>query len=134
MKTTPYTLIASLTVSMFLPATAECQSDDLQGRWNIVSVPEGWKKVPGTSVLISNGEVKICVGKIPTCSLSYKLDPATGGVEARRKVNGKTVVQRGVYRKTGDTITLSVGAEGKPAPDSPDATGEGAMHWVFRRA
>jgi hypothetical protein len=126
-----FTMVA--TALVLFTQGAQCQSDDLRGRWAIVSVPEGWKKVPGTNVVITDGSVQICVGKIPTSSLAYKLDPGTGAVEASRKVKGKTVVQRGVYRKTGDTLTLSVGADGKPAPASPDATGDGAMHWVFRR-
>ncbi len=132
----PHRIVFTLaaTALVLFTQAAQGQSDDLRGTWKIVSVPEGWKKVPGTNVVITGGKVKICVGRIPTSTLEYKVDSATGAVEASRKVKGKTVVQRGVYRKTGDTLTLSVGADGKPAPASPDATGGGAMHWVFRRA
>jgi hypothetical protein len=134
MKTNPSVFIFATAALTLFSQTARSQTEDLRGRWTIVSVPNGWKKVPGTNVVITDGKVQICVGKIPTSSLAYKLDPATGAVEAIRRVKGKTVVQRGVYRKTGDTLTLSVGAEGKPAPASPDDTGGGAMHWVFQRA
>jgi hypothetical protein len=134
MKTSPSVFIFASAALMLFSQTAHGQTDDLRGRWTIVSVPTGWKKVPGTNVLITDGKVQICLGKIPTSSLAYKLDPATRAVEAIRKVKGKTVVQRGVYRKTGNTLTLSVGAEGKPAPTSPDDSSGGAMHWVFQRA
>jgi hypothetical protein len=116
------------------PASGKCDGNDVQGRWNVVSVPAGWKKIPGTSVLVSSDEVRICVGKIPTSTLTYKLDPVSGVVEACRKVKGKTIVQRGIYRRSGDLLTVSVGGEGKPAPATPDTTDGGAMRWVFRRA
>jgi hypothetical protein len=117
-----------------IPSTGVCGSDGLEGRWKIVAVPAGWKKVPGTNVVISSGVIRVCVGKLTTTVLSYTADPATGKVEAARKVKGKTVVQRGIYRQTGNLLMLSVGAEGKPAPSSPESTEGGAMRWVFRRA
>jgi hypothetical protein len=132
---TPLAAVLSLTsIFMSLSASAKGDGGDLQGRWEIVSVPDGWKKVPGTSVLISSGEVRICVGRIPASKFAYKLDPATGAVEASRKVKGKVVVQRGIYRRNGDTLTVSVGAEGKPPPPNADSTAGGAMRWVFRRS
>jgi hypothetical protein len=134
MKIHPFVLFLTSTALALFPQGTLAEEDELKGRWTVVSVPDGWKKVPGTSVVISDGKIQICVGKVPMSSLAYTLNRASGGVEAIRKVKGKTVVQRGVYRKTGDTLTLSVGAEGKPAPASPDATGAGVMHWVFRRA
>lgn len=131
----PTAFVVAAMCALLLPPTAgKCDESSLQGRWKVVSVPEGWKKVPGTNVVISAGEIRICVGRISTAVLTYTADSATGKVEAIRKVKGKTVVQRGVFRQSGDTLMVSVGAEGKPAPASPDSSGGGAMRWVFRRA
>jgi hypothetical protein len=119
---------------LFAPSVGRCGPDGLEGRWKIVEVPEGWKKVPGTSVIISSGVIRINLGKVTTAQISYTIDPATGKVDTVRKVKGKDVVQHGIYRHEGDTLTLSVGAEGRPAPSTPDSTGKGAMRWVFRKA
>jgi len=42
--------------------------------------------------------------------------------------------QRGIYRAEDDVLTLCLGAEGKPRPESPDSTAGGAMKWVLKRA
>lgn len=118
---------------MALPFSARADDSSLQGRWSIVSVPAGWKKIPGTSVLITPGEIKICLAKIPAAKMTYKIDPARGAVESVRTVKGKTVTQTGTYRQEGNTLLLSVAPEGKPRPSSPDSTEGGAMRWVFRK-
>lgn len=105
----------------------------IEGRWNITSLPEGWARVPGTHVIVSASEVKVCLGEIPTSTLRYTLDEENGTIDATRKVHGKTVVQLGTYRKEADTLTLSVAPEGKPRPASPDTT-EGAERWVLERS
>ncbi|HWB02163.1 MAG TPA: hypothetical protein VG796_04000 [Verrucomicrobiales bacterium] len=131
----PTAFVVAATCALLLTLTAgKCDGGGLEGRWKIVSVPEGWKKVPGTNVVISASEIRICVGRISAAVLTYTANSATGKVEAIRKVKGKTVVQRGVYRQSGDMLMVSVGAEGKPAPASADSSGSGAMRWVFRRA
>jgi hypothetical protein len=132
-KSRAFILAASFTLFMN-PAPARCEGAGLQGRWKVVSMPAGWKKIPGINVVISSGQIRVCVGKISTAILTYTADPATGKVEAVRRIKGKAVVQRGVYRQSGDTLTLSVSAEGKPAPANPDCTDGGAMRWVFRKA
>jgi hypothetical protein len=130
------TLLALLTIAVSIPVlalSARADDADLQGRWSIVSVPSGWKKIPGTSVVITPGEVKICLAKVPAARMTYKIDPERRTVESVRTVKGKPVVQLGTYRKEGDTLVLSVAAEGKPRPTSPDSTDGGAMRWVFRK-
>ncbi len=134
MKRIPATLLLLATLPTLSLTTRAADDSDLQGRWSIVAVPAGWKKVPGTSVVIESGEVKICVARVTTSKMSYKLDPSNGTVESRRVVKGKPVVQLGVYRRQGDTLTLSVAAEGKPRPATPDSTEGGAMKWVFKRS
>ena len=104
----------------------------IEGGWSITSLPDGWKRVPGTQVIISASEIKICVGELPTATLHYTLDPENGAIDATRKVKGREEVQRGSYRRDGDTLTLSVGAERKPRPASPDVT-EGTERWVLER-
>ena len=133
MKATSPMLAAAAVMFLIHPTEAKSQSDGLEGRWAVVSVPAGWKKVPGTTVLISSGEAKICLGRIPASTLTYQVDHRSGAVDATRKEQGRTVVQRGVFRREGNTLTLSVSAEGKPRPASPDATDNGAMRWVFRK-
>ena len=104
----------------------------IEGRWNITSLPEGWKRVPGTQLIISDREIKICVGELPTATLHYTLDAEKGTIDATRKVNGSEEVRLASYRRQGDTLTLSVGANGKPRPESPDVT-EGTERWVLER-
>ena len=129
------TLITALTFScLFLPSAACAQSDNLQGRWSIIAVPDGWKKIPGTNVVVTPDEVQICVGKVVTSTLKYKLDPARAAVDSSRIEKGKRIVQLGKYRREGDTLILSVGPEGKGRPSSPDSKQEGAMRWVFKKA
>lgn len=104
----------------------------IEGRWNITSLPEGWKRVPGTQVIISDREIKICVGELPTATLQYTLDPENGAIDATRKVNGHEEVRLAAYRREGDNLTLNVAAAGKPRPESPDVT-EGTERWVLER-
>ena len=115
-----------------LPIQA-AQHPGLQGTWNIVSVPDGWKRVAGTSVLITQDEVCVCLGKLITTRMKYQIDPMRGTVDAIRTVKGNRVVQLGTYRREGDTLTLSVGAEGKNRPPTPDSKDRGAMRWVFKK-
>ena len=114
-------------------AFAKHNGGGIEGRWNITSLPEGWARVPGTHVIVTASEVKVCLGEIPTTTLRYTLDEEKGTIDATRKVHGKTVVQLGTYRREGDTLTLSVAPEGKPRPASPDTT-KGAEHWVLKRS
>lgn len=104
----------------------------IEGRWKIITLPDGWKRVPGTQVIITASEIKVCVGELPTATLHYQLDPENGAIDATRKVNGGEEVRLGSYRREGDSLTLSVGAAGKPRPESPDVT-EGAERWVLER-
>ena len=104
----------------------------IEGRWNITSLPEGWKRVPGTQLIISDREIKICVGELPTATLHYTINQENGTIDATRKVNGGEEVRLASYRRQGDTLTLSVAAAGKPRPESPDVT-EGTERWVLER-
>lgn len=104
---------------------------DLQGRWKVVSLPEGWKKVPAMDVMVTDDEIQIRVGTVISSKLSYTLDPASSTIDAQGA--GKDP-QRGIYQLDGETLTLSVGAEGKPRPESPDSTEGGAVRWVLQRA
>ena len=106
---------------------------EIQGRWEIVEWPEGWKKVPGTHVTITPGEVKIVAGIIPAATLHYTADQEAGTIDTTRTSNGKSVEQHGLYQRDGDTLTILVGAEGKERPASLDATGSGADRWVLRK-
>jgi hypothetical protein len=136
MNTNPFIrslIVAAATFQVLIPVSVNAQSDGFEGRWAVVSVPAGWAKVPGTTVLVSPGVAKICVGRVPTTSLKYSVDHRSGTVDATRREKGRTVVQQGVFRRDGNTLTLSVGAEGKPRPSSPDQTDKGAMRWVLRK-
>lgn len=103
----------------------------LQGRWKVVSLPEGWKKVPALDVMVTSDEIQIRIGTVVSSKLSYTVDPENQTIDA--KGPGKDL-QLGVYELIGDTLTLSVGAEGKPRPESAASTDGGAMHWVLERA
>jgi len=107
--------------------------ESLQGKWNIVSMPPGWKRVPGVHVEVTPDTAKVYMGAIRTTQLRYTIDPAQKAIDATRVENGKTVVQLGTYRLFGETLKVSVSAPGKPRPGSPDASDGGAMPWVFRR-
>lgn len=104
---------------------------DLQGRWKIVSMPEGWKKVPGMDVLVTADEIQIRMGTVVTTKLPYTLNPDNQTIDTRSP--GKEP-QLGIFEMDGETLTLSVGAEGKPRPKSAGSTDDGAMHWVLERA
>jgi hypothetical protein len=104
----------------------------IEGRWKIVTLPDGWKPLPGTQVIVTDSEIRICVGEIPTAILHYKIDPEKGTIDATRKTNGGEEVRLACYRREGDTLTLNVGAAGNPRPDSPDVT-EGTERWVLER-
>jgi hypothetical protein len=104
----------------------------IEGRWKIITLPDGWKPLPGTQVIITNSEIRICVGELPTATLYYTIDQEHGTIDARRKVNGGEEVRLASYRREGDTLTLSVGAAGKPRPESPDVA-EGTERWVLER-
>lgn len=126
-------VIAFVATTFATSVPANDRNDDVQGRWSIVAVPDGWKRIPGTNVVVTSDEVRICIGKFTTSKLKYKIDAARATVDSSRTVNGKCVIQLGTYRREGDTLTLSVGPEGKARPASPDCTREGAMRWVFKR-
>lgn len=104
----------------------------IEGRWKITTLPEGWKPLPGTQVIITESEIKICVGELPTATLHYTIDPANRTIDASRKTAGGEEVRLASYRKEGDTLTLNVGAAGKPRPESSDVT-EGTERWVLER-
>ena len=106
-------------------------TEGIEGRWTIVSVPDGWKKVPGADVMVTGDEIRIRLGTVVTSKLTYTLDPSNCTVDATSAGGGK---QRGIYRIDGETLTLCIGAEGKPRPESPDSTDGGAMKWVLQRA
>ena len=127
-------IIALAASSLSISLAADAQTDNLEGRWRIVAVPDGWKRIPGTNVVVTPDEVQICLGKLVTSKLKYRLDPARGAVDSSRTVRGKRVVQLGTYRREGDTLVLSVGPEGKERPSNPDATQDGAMRWVLKKA
>ena len=128
-----FSLVAG-TVLLVAAGPAHAQNPDLQGKWSIVSVPDGWKRVAGTTILITPDEVRICLGRVITTRMKYEIDPVRATVDAIRTVKGKRVVQLGTYRREGDTLTLSVGAEGKSRPPTPDSREKGAMRWVFKKA
>ena len=107
------------------------EGEGIEGRWTIVSVPDGWKKVPGTDVMVTEDEIQIRLGKVVTSKMAYTHDPSSHTVDASTPGGA---IQRGIYRAEGDTLTLCLGAEGKPRPESPDAAGGGAMKWVLQRA
>lgn len=104
--------------------------DDLQGRWTIVSPPDGWKIVPGTDIMVTSDEIQVRVGTVVTTKLHYTADPEKGNIDATA-AGGK--LRQGIYRIEGDLLTLCVGAEGGPRPDTPDATGGGVMRWELKR-
>lgn len=106
------------------------RGEELQGRWTIVSAPEGWKIVPGMDVMVTSDEIHMRIGTIVTSKLQYTADYDAGTIDAGES-GGK--VRQGIYRLEGDTLTLNVAAEGKPRPFSPDATDGGSMRWVLRR-
>lgn len=105
--------------------------DGIEGRWTIVSVPDGWKKVPGTDVMVTGNEIQIRLGKVVTTKMTYTHDPSNCTVDA---TTAGGAIQRGIYRAEDDMLTLCLGAEGKPRPESPDSTAGGAMKWVLQRA
>ena len=105
--------------------------EDLQGRWKVASMPEGWNKVPAMDVMVTADEIQIRVGTLITSKLQYTVNPENQTIDA--KGPGKDS-QLGIYEMDGDTLTLSVGAEGKPRPKSLDSTEGGAMRWVLERA
>jgi uncharacterized protein (TIGR03067 family) len=104
--------------------------DDLQGRWTIVSAPEGWKVAPGMDVMVTSDEIQMRIGTVVTSKLHYTADFETGTIDTTA-AGGK--LRQGIYRLDGDTLTLCVGEEGGSRPDTPDATGGGTMRWVLRR-
>ncbi|HWB04214.1 MAG TPA: hypothetical protein VG796_14395 [Verrucomicrobiales bacterium] len=106
--------------------------DTIEGRWEVVSWPEGWKAVPGSNVTITSNEIKIIVGVLPMAKYHYEIDPDAGTLDATKQSGGHSVQQLAVFQREGDTLTLCVGAEGKARPASIDSTGDGAMRWVLR--
>jgi hypothetical protein len=106
--------------------------EGIEGKWNVSSWPEGWKAMPGSHVIITGDEVKILLGVIPAKTLKYEIDREAGTIDARRYEKGETVTQLGFYEREGDTLTLSMGAEGKPRPESISSTGGGTTRWVLQ--
>jgi uncharacterized protein (TIGR03067 family) len=106
-------------------------TDGLEGRWKIVSPPDGWKMVPAMDVFVTGDEIQIRAATVVTSRLSYTLDTSERTIDA---VSSGKAPQKGRYRLEGDTLTLCVGAEGKPRPQSLDSTDDGAMRWVLERA
>ena len=103
---------------------------ELEGRWSIVSPPEGWKKIPGMDVMVTPDEIQIRAGTVVTTKLRYTIDSAARTVDA---VRGDEAPRRGIYRLDGDMLTLCMGAPGSPRPETPDSTGDGLTKWVLRR-
>jgi hypothetical protein len=102
----------------------------LHGRWAIVSMPDGWVKVPTMDVMVTSDEIRIRVGAVVTKKLSYTADPARQTIDAAPEGEAPRL---GIYRIAGDTLTLSVAAEGKARPINPDSSEDGAMKWVLQR-
>lgn len=127
-----FVLISALIGATLTYRTGIAESgEELRGRWIIVSVPDGWKKVPAVDVVVTGDEIHIRMAKVITSKVSYTLDPANHLVDGRK---GDGTVQRGLYRVNGDTLTLCMGAGGKPRPESIESTSGGATRWVLRRA
>ena len=105
--------------------------EDLRGRWTIVSAPEGWKKIPGMDVMVTAGEIQFRIGTVVTSKMHYTVDSDRRTIDA---AHGDEAPRRGIYRLDGETLTLSVGAEGDERPDNPNSTENGAMRWVLKRA
>jgi len=115
---------------LFYRMKSTAAGDDLQGRWTIVSAPEGWKVTPGMDVMVTSNEIQMRLGTVVTSKLHYTADFETGTIDATA-AGGQ--LRQGIYRLDGDLLTLCVGAEGAPRPDTPDTTSGGAMKWVLRR-
>ena len=124
-------LILGLFLSHFTPCL--CEANDLYGKWQIVSMPEGWKKIPGVEVLVADGHIQIRCGSVVTSRLRYTADASKGTIDAIKTGERKAEIQRGIYRMVGNTITISIGPRGKSRPASPDSTEGGALKWVLRR-
>ena len=133
----PLLTLCALTGTLLLNSSAKNQpaseADLIQGDWNIVSMPPGWKRVPGVHVVITPGTAKVYVGALRTTQIAYTLDPAKKAIVATRKEKGDVVVQQGTYHLNGDVLNVSVSAAGKPRPATPDSSDSGAMPWQFRR-
>jgi hypothetical protein len=104
--------------------------DDLQGRWTIVSAPEGWRIVPGTDMMVTGDEIQIRLGTVVTSKMRYSADSEAGTIDATAS-DGR--IHRGLYHLDNNTLTLSVGAAGKARPENLEASGDGIMRWVLRR-
>jgi hypothetical protein len=124
-------LIGMLTAGvLFFRLHLSRPGDDLQGRWTIVSAPEGWKLVPGTDVMVTSDEIQLRIGTVVTTKMHYTADSDEGTIDA---TIGGGKARLGVYRLDGEQLTLSVGPEGGPRPASPDVKDGGVMRWVLRR-
>ena len=112
--------------------TARHDGGGIEGRWRIAALPDGWKPVPGSQVIVTASEIRICIGEVPAATWYYTFNAETGTIDAARKINGGEEVRLASYRREGDTLTLSAGTAGKPRPSSPEMT-EGAERWVLER-
>jgi len=134
MKTLVFTGVLLASALVYVKTRApHARGGSLEGKWEIVEWPEGWKRVPGSHVTITQGEVKIVAGFVPALTMHYQADEENGTIDTTRTSDGKTVEQQGLYERDGDTLTLCVGAEGKERPASLDAHEGGAMKWVLRK-
>ncbi len=107
--------------------------EGIEGKWSVATWPEGWKPVPGSHVLVTADEIKILLGVIPTRTFKYEIDREEGTIEAWRNEHGQTVTQHGLYEREGETLTLCIGAEGKPRPETITSSEGGAMIWVLKQ-
>ena len=100
-------LIFGFLLCHLTPCRGETQ--DLRGKWKIVSMPDGWKKLPGVDVLVADDQIQIRCGAVVTSKMRFTANASRGTINVVKEGERTGEVQRAVYRISGDTITISVG-------------------------